>query len=725
MRTRRAQTIRILGAALAAALIMVAACKPRGGASTDPTPGARGKGETAAAKDSSAPDQDPARPAVDHVASPRPAPLGPEVLREPELWNTVEEVEKGCEGRLKAAQTRLDEVLGVKGDRTRENTLLPFNRLLVEIDRTLPTSELITNVHPNKAVRTAAEACEQKAKKWVSQLKLNRGIFEAIQAVDDKGLDTLSKRFRSHLLRDYRRAGVDRDQATRDKLARLDEQMVKLGQTYSRSIREDRRYLEVTEKDLVGMPEDFVRARAQDNSPTGKIKLSTDYPDFFPIQSYAASERLRRDLYLKFLSRAWPQNGKVLKDLLGARHAYATTLGYSDWAQYNAEDKMVKNKQVIADFIERVTTLARPKMEADLKDLLARKQKDIPGAKAVAKWDRFYYVNRIQAERFGVKPDEVRAYFDFPKVKAGLLRIAAQLFGVTFRPVPGARAWHPRVETYEVLDQGELIARFYLDLHPREGKYGHAALFPIWSGVTGVQIPSGALVTNFPDPEASDGGLALMEHNQVTTFFHEFGHLMHQVLAGNHRWVTQSGITCEWDFVEAPSQLLEEWAWDPAVLATFAVHHKTGERIPSELVRKMRAADEFGKGVHVMRQMFYAALSLAYHSRDPKDMDLLRTLKEVQVKYSPYPYEKGTYTFANFGHLQGYSSMYYTYMWSLVLAKDLLTRFQKAGLMDPITSRALREVVLAPGGSKDARELVQTFLGRPYSFDAYQKWLAR
>jgi thimet oligopeptidase len=656
-------------------------------------------------------------------ARPRPEPLAEGVLREPDLWLTKEAVEKGCEQRIKAAQALLEQILATKGPRTPKSTLEPFNRLLTELDRTLPLAELIANVHPEKEVRSAAEACEQRAKKWLSELKLNRPMFEAIQAVDPKGLDAADSRFQRLLLRDYRRAGVDRDQPTREKLAKLDAQMVKLGQEFSRNIREDKRFLEVTEKELEGMPEDFLKARRK--APGARIRLSTDTTDFFPVQSYARSEAVRRGLYMKYLARAYPANERVLKALLQARHAYATTLGYPDWAQYAAEDKMVKEKKVIEDFIERVTALARPKMEADLKELLARKQKDIPAARQVGKWDRFYYVKKLQAERFGVKPDEVRAYFDFGKVKAGLLRIGGQLAGVTFQHVPGAKVWHPQVEAWDMLDQGVPRARLYLDLHPREGKYGHAALFPITSGLTGVQLPSAALVTNFPDPSKSAGGPALMEHNQVTTFFHEFGHLLHHLMAGRHRWVTQSGINCEWDFVEAPSQLMEEWAWDPAVLATFAVHHQTGERIPSELVRKMRAAEELGKGVHVMRQMYYAALSFQYHARDPKGLDLLGLQKELQKKYSPFPWEPGTTTYASFGHLQGYGSMYYTYMWSLVLSKDLFTRFQKSGLMQPDTALAYRREILEPGGARDAEELVKAFLGRPYTFDAYQNWLTR
>jgi len=434
---------------------------------------------------------------------------------------------------------------------------------------------------------------------------------------------------------------------------------------------------------------------------------------------------VRRQLYELFLKRAHPVNDDILKKLLAARHQYATLLGYEDWASYNAEDKMVKDKKVIADFIEKVSALARPRMQADLKTILARKKKDHPPARAVGSWDRYYYVNRIKAEKYGVDPTEVRAYFDFANVKAGLLKITEEMFGLKLTKVDGAKVWHESVEAYDVYEGDKKIARFYLDLHPREGKYKHAAEFPLYTGVPGVQLPSASLVTNFPDPSKTGGKPALTEHKQVVTFFHEFGHLMHQLLDGRHKWVTMSGITCEWDFVEAPSQLLEEWAWDHGVLSRFAKHHETGKAIPADLVKRMNEARSFGKGVHVMRQMFYAALSFNYHNKAPGSFDLMKEMRRVQRGYSPYPYIKGTAVYANFGHLNGYSSMYYTYMWSLVQAKDMLSSFLAKGLMDKANAVSYRKKILEPGGTVDAADMVKAYLGRPYAFDAYQAWLSK
>jgi thimet oligopeptidase len=362
-------------------------------------------------------------------------------------------------------------------------------------------------------------------------------------------------------------------------------------------------------------------------------------------------------------------------------------------------------------------------MRSDLDEILARKRKDAPKAEVVKVWDRFYYVKKIQQEQFGVDSQEVRKYFDYEKVRDGILAVNQELFGVRFERVADAAVWHESVLAYNVFDGDRLVGRFNLDMHPREGKYGHAAMFNVVTGITDRQLPIASLVCNFPQPGAE--GPALMEHGDVTTFFHEFGHLMHHLLGSGYRWANLSGISCEWDFVEAPSQILEEWAWNADVLARFARHHETGETIPADLVKKMREADEFGKGVHVMRQMSYAALSFNYHNADPAGIELLPRLKEILAKYSPYPYEEGTHEYANFGHLEGYSSMYYTYMWSLVIAKDLFTRFEKEGLMNPAVAADYRKFVVGAGGAVDASDMVEGFLGRPTSFDAFEAYLKK
>jgi thimet oligopeptidase len=338
----------------------------------------------------------------------------------------------------------------------------------------------------------------------------------------------------------------------------------------------------------------------------------------------------------------------------------------------------------------------------------------------VEPWDSAYLQERVKAEEYGFDSQSVRPYLEYGRVRDGVLDVTGRLFGIAYRRVV-APVWHPEVEVYDVLEGETLLGRVYLDMHPRDGKYKHYAQFTLASGQRGVRLPEGVLVCNFPRP--APGAPALMEHGDVKTFFHEFGHLLHHVLGGHVRWAAQSGVATEWDFVEAPSQMLEEWVWDSEVLATFARHVETGAAIPAELVRRMKAADEYGKGLMVRQQMFYAATSLELHRRDPAGLDTTALVAELQERYTPFRHVDGTYFHESFGHLDGYSAIYYTYMWSLVIAKDLFGPFRVAGLMAPGPARRYRAAILEAGGSRPAAELVEDFLGRPSSFAAYEQWL--
>ena len=641
-------------------------------------------------------------------------------ISEPTLWNSKEEVQSSCASTIQKVDQMREAIVSPIDQRTLENALVPYNEMMLELERAIGPAALIANVHPEKAVREAAEACELDIEKRISQLELDHELYAVLSSLDPSQLDKDAQRSLEHTLRDYQRAGVDKDESTRAKLADLKDKMAKTGQNFSSNLREDRRFVEIKDVSrLEGLPQDYIDAHPTDEN--GVIRISTDYPDFFPVYTYAHDADLRRDAFLAFHQRAYPQNEAILKELLKLRHEYAQTLGYSNWAEYNAADKMAKDAATIDAFIHQVAEIARPRMEADVQEMLAAKQADDPSATTIEAWDRLYYTEKIKNERYGVDAQQVRSYFDYTKVKTGVLDLNQKLFGVTFQKVD-APTWHPDVEAYDVIEDGKTIGRFYLDMFPREGKYGHAAMFPILSGVDGLQPPAASLVCNFPQP--NNGEPALMEHGDVTTFLHEFGHLMHHILGGqNKSWNNLSGIACEWDFVEAPSQLLEEWAWDPSVLQTFAVHYETQEPIPASLIEKMRAGKEFGLGVWVMRQMFYAGLSYTYHSMDPTELNLLETAKSVNAEFAPYPYAEGDYVYCNFGHLEGYSSMYYTYMWSLALAKDLFTRFQSDGLLNTEISAAYREAVLAAGGAVDANEMVASFLGREYQFEAFKTWL--
>jgi thimet oligopeptidase len=354
----------------------------------------------------------------------------------------------------------------------------------------------------------------------------------------------------------------------------------------------------------------------------------------------------------------------------------------------------------------------------DLRQLLARKQQDVPGATALEPWEFAFYEDRVKEEQYGLDSQALRPYFEYASVKRGVLETTSRLFSIRFEQVREAKVWHEDVETYDLFDGAARVGRLHLDMHPREGKYKHAAEFGLTTGRAGKALPEAALVCNFPKP----GGL--LQHGDVETFFHEVGHLLHELFAGHQPWGGISGIRTEWDFVEVPSMLLQEWPLDATVLALFARHHQTGAVIPPALVAQLKAAREFGLGLAERRQFFLADISLTFH-QEPPGFDTNQKVRELQARYAPIRAEwvEGTHFELGFGHLDGYSATYYTYLWSTVIAKDLLTSF-KGNLLDAKVAARYRKLVLEPGGSREAASLVSEFLGRPYSFEAFERWLS-
>jgi len=597
-------------------------------------------------------------------------------------------------------------------------TLRQFDLLFAAIEQVSAPASLFSNVHPDKAVRDFAEQYEQLAQKLATTISLDSVLYKQLCAIDASAMTQAEKRLHDRMIRDFRRSGVDKSEDDQKQISALRAELVEIGQTFEKNIREDVRSIAVDSLD--GLPEDFVQGHAP--GPDGKITITTDYPDLKPFMAYAKNAQARRELFLKFNTRAFPVNESVLKSLVHKRYELAQLLGYASWADYVTEDKMIGTSAAVHDFIERIDAIARPKGQEDYAMLLAEKQREFPEATKIEEWENSYWQESLKRRLFSFDSQQIRPYFEYTRVRDGLLALTAKLFELDYKKLD-AHTWHESVEVYDVSRGGVLLGRMYFDMHPRADKYKHAAQFTLQSGIAGVQLPEGVLVCNFADPSISSP--ALMDHDQVTTFFHEFGHLLHHVLGGNQEFISFSGVATEWDFVEAPSQFFEEWAMHTETLQAFALHHETNEPIPEELVAQMRAADEFGKGLFARRQMVYAALSLNCYRKDPKTFEIHDLAVEMQNYYGQFPYELETQHECSFGHLDGYSAIYYTYMWSLVIAKDLLSKFDEGGMLNVDVARSYRMAILEPGGSADAAELIRNFLGRPYSFEAFAKWLSR
>lgn len=592
-------------------------------------------------------------------------------------------------------------------------TLQRWNEVVLAIGNAAARGELFSEVHPDAGVRDAAEKAALAAQQLATELGLDTELYAIFAAVDPAGLDPEASRLLEKTLRDFRRSGVAADEPTRARVKEIRDRLTVLGQTFARTIREGTRSIKVRPEQLEGLPADWIEAHPAGED--GLVTVTTDYPDAIPFRTFARDADARRELVVAQLTIGYPDNVEVLREIFGLRAELATLLGYDNWPDFDAEVKMIGKGDAIGAFIDKIADAALEPARRDVDILLARLRQDRPDATHVESSDSGYYAEVHRREELDVDAQQVRTYFDFGKVRAGLLDVTGRLFGLTYSPAD-VPVWHEAVRAYDVSRtvDGAPLGRIYLDLHPREGKFKHAAQFTLTNGVAGRQVPEGVLVCNFPT--------GLMEHDDVVTLFHEFGHLVHHLVGGQQAWAEFSGVATEWDFVEAPSQMLEEWAWDPSVLGSFATN-AAGEPIPADLVERMRAADDFGKGYFARTQMFYAALSYRLHLENPDD--LVARTRELQEQYSLFPYMDGTCMPTSFGHLDGYGSGYYTYMWSLVIAKDMFSAFDRADLFAPEVATRYRDRVLAAGGTKDAADLVADFLERPYNFDAYAAWLAQ
>jgi len=469
------------------------------------------------------------------------------------------------------------------------------------------------------------------------------------------------------------------------------------------------------------LPADYISRHKP--AADGTVTLTTDSPDYNPVMSYAKSAKLRRAMYLAYNQRAYPANVAVLKDLLGARQELATTLGFGTWADLATADLMMASAKNMRSFLDSVDVASRDRAEREFNLLQDFVRKQDTGALPLTLSDAGYWNEQYRRTAYSFDSQSVRPYFPYTQVEAGILKTAARLFHLEFRKATNAAAWDPSVHAYDVYDGGRKAGRIYLDMHPREGKdkwFSESGLIP---GMLGKQLPEATLVCNFSGGVAGDPGL--MQFDEVVVFFHEFGHMMHEVLGGKQHWAGQSGTTTEGDFVEAPSQMLEEMFHDPAILQSFAKHYQTGETLPLETISRMNRSSYFGRASWIQRQIFLSTFALQLHDRKPETVDFDKLLKDDLARFSPYQFVDGNRFYTAFTHLTGYSSNYYTYVFDKVIAVDFFAAFDEKKLLDGPAALRYRKAVLEPGSSKPAAQLVEDFLGRRENINALKHWMDR
>jgi thimet oligopeptidase len=626
--------------------------------------------------------------------------------------------------RLQQFQQNIDELLSVRGVRTIENTLRPFDNAQAQLGVAGQQASLLDSVHPDKAIRDQAQALTQKVSEIGTLLSLNREVYTALNAIDLAGADPATRHYLERTLLQYRLSGVDKDDATRARIKELQDKATEISLAFSRNVQEGAQHISVTAFELEGLPEDYLKAHAPGED--GTIALSTDFPDMQPLMTYAVNADVRRRMFLAYQTRAYPRNKELLLELLKVRQELATILGYQSWADLATADQMMQSAARMQAFLDELEQASRAGAEREYSMVLEFARKQQPDLTEIDLAARGYWYEQYRRSAFQFDSQSVRPYFPYAKVEPGILRTAEKLFHVRFEQVLDADVWHPSVTAWEVYDASgkedeKQIGRFYLDMHPREGKDKWFSAAPLVPGIRGRQFPEAALICNFPGGKEGDPGL--MQYSDVVTYFHEFGHLMHAILGGHQEWAGISGIRTEWDFVEAPSQMLEEFFRDPKLLANFAHHYETGEPLAAEIVQRMNHASAFGRADGIRTQLVYTSYSLDTHNTDPENIDLDALLQAEYKRFSPYAWIEGNRMYASFGHLVGYSSNYYTYLFDKAIALDFFAQFDSGDLLSGPAGIRYRRSVLEPGGSKPAAELVQDFLGRQQSLEAFKAWI--
>ena len=620
--------------------------------------------------------------------------------------------------RLAAHEAALATLLAIDVPRTTENTLRLYDAALEQLSLAGAQAGVLNSVAADKAVRDQAQLEAQRVAMAGAALSLNRGVFDALLAMRIDHCNDATRHYVERTLLSYRLAGVDKDEETREHLKKLHERATLLSLQFSRNIQEGGKTITATQTELDGLPQDYLD-RHQPNAD-GQILLTTDQPDMQPVMTFASDAGLRERMFLAYHTRAYPANKELLEQLLATRQEIATVLGFRSWADLATADQMMGSASNVRTFLAKLDEASREGAAREVARVMEFGKKRQPGLEAIDMSSRGYWYEQFRRSAYDFDSQSVRPYFPYAKVEAGVLDTAARLFKVEFRP-SSAAGWDPAVSVFEVHEGGKVVGRFYLDMHPREGKDKWFSAHPVVTGVRGRYLPEAALICNFPGGEPGDPGL--MQYSDVVTFFHEFGHLTHAILGGRTEWAGISGFATEGDFIEVPSQMLEEFFRDEMVLQSFARHYQTGEVLPSETIKKMKKAGSFGRADGMRTQIYYTKLSLDLHDQDPKGIDLDRSIKELYERFQPWKWIDGNRMYCSFGHLTGYSSNYYTYAFDKVIALDFFGQFDPSDLLGGEAGARYRRTVLEQGGSKPGREMVRDFLGRDEEFAAFTRWL--
>lgn len=626
-------------------------------------------------------------------------------------YQSVADVKTRCDAGLKGAKQRVAQLEKRKVD---AGWLAALDDLTVYFEDHQYPNDFILNVHPDKAIRDAAQACSLRWADFNSSLGQNEKLYRALQkAPQQDGIDAEFVRLASGQFED---TGVALPKSKRERAKQILDKLTELDQQFSKNIRDAGTRVAFTEAELKGVPASVWEKAKRDEQ--GRIVLGVDAPSYMPVMRSADSEVARERMWLAKTNEGGQPNLDLLAQIVTLRGEYAKLFGFDNYVDFNLRRRMAKDGATAMRFLDSVTGAVNAREKAELQELRAAKAQHVgtPLAQTtVQRWDAIFYSERVKREKFSVDQNAFRPYFPPQASLEFSMKIIEQLMGVKYQRVDN-KLWHDEVQTYVVSDAatGQPIAQMYVDLYPRDGKYNHAAVWPLRGSATRAgRTPAAALVVNFDRQ-----GLTL---DEVETLLHELGHAVHVNLSKT-RYAAPAGTAVMHDFVEAPSQMLEDWVYDKNVLKLMQAVCATCQPVPDAMVEQAQAAKHYGKGMQFGRQHLYASYDITLHQQaKPEPLPLWARMEGA----TPLGHVPGTMFPAGFAHIAGgYGSGYYGYLWSLVVAMDLRTAFDKDKLGADVGKR-YRDLVLGQGAQKPAPALVKDFLGRESNSQAFFEYLKK
>lgn len=644
------------------------------------------------------------------------APIVFDKLSAPIIRNAVDEL-------IKISDARIEKIAGVTaGLQTEANTLFAFDELFYDLSDLGIKLQLIGVTYVDDSTRNAANDEAGKLGLYSNNLLLNEKLYKALKIFSEssvaKSMAPNHKKFLNETIVAFEKNGMKLDANGKAQLTMLNEKLINYGIEFDKNIAESKDSIAFSETDLAGVPE---AAKAPWKRTNGKYVVRINGPNATEVLADADNDDTRHTMYIHYNNRAYPKNITVLDSLFYYRQQFAALLGFRSYAAYALVDKMAASPENVWNFENDLVQKLTPHVTEELTELKALKQQlHLPNADVINDWDINYLKKKLLDTKYQLNTDEVKQYFEMNNTIKGMFSVYEKLFSIQIKETKNIPVWFDKVTTYDMYKDGKKIGSFYLDLYPRPNKYTHFACFPInqYSKINGKEVlPVSALICNFPEGNASEP--SLLNHIDVITMFHEFGHLVHSML-GRSDLAMQGPFYVKGDFTEAPSQFLENWCWEYESLKMLAKNYKTGETLPKSLFDKMKQTQLVGSGMYYMRQVYLGMLDFTYEDKYNSAKNILDISKDLySIRQMPFP--DGAHFICSFTHLNGYAANYYGYLWSRVFAEDMFSVFEQNGVMDIKTGLRYRHDILEAASTKQEIDMLRDFLGRDPNSNAFLK----